>query len=48
MSNLAIKTDYFNYLYNAKEDLKLKQEEEEKAAQEEAANQQGTDNANEN
>ena len=46
MSNLAIKTDYFNHLYNAKEELRLKQVEEEKAAQEEAAKQQENNNGN--
>lgn len=48
MSNLAIRTDYFNYLYNAKEELRLKKvqvaeeeakkkEEEEKAKQDSQA-----------
>ena len=48
MSNLAIKTNYFDYLYKAKEDLKIKQDKEREAAakaeaekqkQEEAENQ---------
>ena len=46
MSNLAIKTNYFNYLYNAKEELRVKkQTEAEKARQEEEAKKKAEEEA---
>ena len=47
MSNLAIKTNYFDHLYNAKEELRIKRDKEAEArrkAEEEAKKQQQEQN----